>query len=166
MRKIVIIYGLPCTGKSEISSQIITKFKSFRIRIDEIWESMFVKPQYTVEESEIVFAHLLEDLGGLIKANTELIIIEGVFASISRLELIESIAKSSKYSLVSILLFDKMDNLIKRNVKRNEKIENKITVDTLQFLNSKFNSSEFCNLSINTGKVSLTEAVELINKFL
>jgi shikimate kinase len=166
MGKIIVLYGLPCTGKTTISNLLVINKACEVIRIDDIWLSKYEKPTFSVEEGEIVFKELVNSLIDLVNSKKKLILVEGIFASISRLEELQRISENSDYQLISILLFNKFENLIKLNDERNNNLKNKITNDTLTFLNNKFNSQMFCNMSINTGKVTLKQAVNIINNYL
>ncbi len=166
MDKIIVLYGLPCTGKTTILDFLAVAKSCNIIHIDNIWMSKFEKPTFSVEEGRIVFEELVNRLIDLISNKKRLIFIEGIFASKYRLEKLQEISKKFDYEFSSILLFNEFENLIKLNNERNKNIENKITNDTLAFLNSKFESQMFCNMSINTGKIPIKQAVNIIDNYL
>ena len=166
MSNIIILYGLPCAGKSTISEMLMKDINCNQINIDDIWKKLFSNPKYTTEESQIVFNEMLLQIQACLLNKVETLLLEGVFASISRLNIIQEIAKQNNYSLISILLFNSIENLIAIDQRRNITSGHLITADSLINLNKKFNSREFCSIAINTSKVSIKQTTNLIRALL
>jgi predicted ABC-type ATPase len=166
MRNIIILYGLPGSGKSTISELLIRDFNFDLINIDDTYLKIFLKPTYSVEESITVFNEFLLQIQAQLSKNIGTLIIEGVFASITRLYSIQEIAERYNYSLRSIFLFNSIENLITITSKRNLNGGHLISKDNLIFLSEKFNSREFCDISINTSKVSINQTINIIKNII
>ena len=62
--KVILVCGLPCTGKSTVSKVLAKKIrqagkKSVILRTDEIRKKLIEKPQYTEDEKKFVYNVLL-----------------------------------------------------------------------------------------------------------
>lgn len=163
MNRVIVIYGLPNAGKSTICKYLHSKFKSKQIRIDNIWEQTFSHPDYSPEQAKIVFDNLITEIKKELYNKTSTIIIEGVFASAERLITIKEMANSGGYQFSSILLFGTLDDLLLRNKKRNRNLTQAVSDDVINFFKKRFNSFEFCDLAINSSKISKEKTKQLIN---
>lgn len=166
MHNIIILYGLPCSGKSTVINSLSKNIDCNLINTDDIYLQLFQNPSYSVEESNNVFEELLSQMRFQLSNNVSTLIIEGVFASISRLYSIQEIAEQYNYSLKSVFLFNTIENLMILNNKRHIEGGHYITSESLTFLCEKFNSNGFCDISINTSKVSIDQTINLIKMIL
>jgi predicted kinase len=162
MNELIVIYGLPCSGKSTVCTHLSTILNCPIVKIDDIWGQTFTNPTYTIEEGNIVFLILLKQLKRHISLKQNRIVVEGVFASVSRLLEIEKLALANSYGLKTILLFDNLESLLSKNYVRRNKGGTQLKNEALEFLANKFDSSKFCHFSIHTGKVSEDDTKHLI----
>jgi len=167
MNKIILLYGLPCTGKSTIFDSLLEINVTTQIRIDDIWIESFNTPEYTFEQSKVIYENLLLKLKKEISNNVSNILIEGVFASGDRLIEMKNISESKGYKFLSILLFCSIDVLYLRNQQRNNLPNKKVMGnEVIDFFKNKFNSSKYCDIAINTENIDKENIVSIIQNLL
>lgn len=75
---IIIVFGLPGTGKSYFASHLAKKLNGDYINSDKVRKELFPKPQYTEAEKEAVYKSLLNNMYDHVKSR-EPLIIDGTF---------------------------------------------------------------------------------------
>lgn len=154
MNKVIIVYGLPCTGKSTVCGFLSERLSAAQVYTDKVWKEVFPDPKYTADESHTVFATILNKVETRMRENVPAILVEGVFASVERMQALKSLAISSGYNFHSILLFADTEVLKSRNHARNEEKENQMPDNVIDKLKGRFTSWDFCDISINTGLIA------------
>ncbi len=77
---LIMVCGLPGTGKTTLCREILKRLKAHLIRTDVIRKAIFEKPEYTEEEKEFVYEQVL-DLTGIYLAKGENVILDATFHS-------------------------------------------------------------------------------------
>jgi len=75
---LILVTGLPATGKSTVSKRLGHTLKAEILRTDIIRKELFNKPLYTDTEKEIIYKTLLLIAGHLLKQDID-VILDGTF---------------------------------------------------------------------------------------
>lgn len=156
---------MPCSGKTSLCNLLKDLSFANQIKTDQIWSKYFPNPSYNEEESNQVFYHLFEELATMIKNRLFDIIVEGVFATDTRILRIKEAASKDNYQVFCIYLHASLNCLLQRNGYRSgtkEFIEPK----KFQILFDRFNSERFSDLSINTELETKENIINIIKSIL
>ena len=156
---ILIIYGLPGVGKSRLIKELLNYYKIDYLQIDNIWDKCVSNHSYTLENSQIVFKELLQKIKEIMIKKQSLVV-EGVFASKSRLLEIRNIANSHNYLFKSVLLIASNKEIKRRLVMRNK--EREISSKNWNMLKEKTNSTSVADIVLSTENISQKNIVDLI----
>ena len=159
----LLVYGLPAVGKTSVAAKLLKRREFEFIPIDRFWANCYENPQYTKEESIVVFKKFINEVEEKMKSNKK-ILLEGVFASSNRLVKIEKTSKMYNYNNFRVLLKANKEVLKKRIKKRDKSKE--ISENDMERLMGKMNSEEMACVSINTASKSIVEATDIICKHL
>jgi hypothetical protein len=116
---LVLITGLPGTGKSTVANRLAKRINARVLRTDEIRKRLFAKPKYTEEEKEIVYKTLFLIAENLLRARRN-VVIDGTFYKRSlRRQIYRTAAlRRSKLIIVECIA---SEEAIARRMKRREK---------------------------------------------
>ncbi len=98
---LVLITGLPGTGKSTIANHLARRMDADLLRTDEIRKHLFAEPTYSEEEKELVYKAMFLAARYLIKAGRG-VIIEGTFYKRALRERVYRIAEDTKSKLMVV----------------------------------------------------------------
>jgi len=156
---ILIIYGLPGVGKSRLIKELLNYYKIDYLQIDNIWDKCVSNHSYTLNNSQIVFKELLRKIKEVMIKKQSLVV-EGVFASKSRLLEIRNIANSHNYLFKSVLLIASEKEIKRRLIMRNK--ERDISSKNWNMLKEKTNSSSVADIVLFTENKSQKDIVDLV----
>jgi predicted kinase len=156
---ILIIYGLPGVGKSRLIKELLNYYKIDYLQIDNIWDKCVFNHSYTLKNSQIVFKELLQKIKEVMIKKQSLVV-EGVFASKSRLLEIRNIANSHNYLFKSVLLIASEKEIKRRLIMRNK--EREISSKNWNMLKEKTNSTSVADIVLCTENKSQKNIVDLV----
>jgi len=156
---ILIIYGLPGVGKSSLIKELLNHYEFDCLQIDNIWDKCVSNHSYTLENSKFVFKELLQKIKKVMIKKQSLVV-EGVFASKSRLLEIRNIAKSHNYIFKSVLLIASEKEIKRRLVMKNK--ERKISSKNWNILKEKTDSTSIADIVLCTENKSQKNIVDLV----
>lgn len=148
----VVLYGLPAVGKSVVAEHLLRLRDMTYVEIDKVWSECFSNPSYTRQESQIVFERLIERADAAMKSRTNLLI-EGVFATKSRLDRIDVLSASHGYICAKVLLeatLSTLDSRLKARARTKNKV---ISREKREVLRNKMNSQDAASLTLKTDSI-------------
>jgi len=148
MNKTLLIYGMPSLGKSTLIRELSKDFNAQIIHIDSFWKEIS-NPIYNKTESEFVFDLFLIEYMKQLKMQKSLILLEGVFATKSKIRLLEQLSENYNSTLFKILLYDSIENIIKKNRERFQKEGKHISKQALIKLYNNFETFSLSTYSYN-----------------
>ncbi len=98
---LVLITGLPGTGKSTIANHLARRMDADLLRTDEIRKHLFEAPTYSEEEKELVYKAMFLVARHLLAAGSS-VIIEGTFYRRALRERVYRIADEAKNKMVIV----------------------------------------------------------------
>lgn len=114
---LVLITGLPGTGKSTVANHLSKRINASVLRTDEIRKRLFVKPKYTDEEKEIVYKSLFLIAEKLLKVKSN-VVIDGTFYKRSLRHRIYRTAASTRSRLIIVECVASVDAIERRMRRR------------------------------------------------
>jgi predicted kinase len=118
--KIILVCGLPSTGKSTVAKAIAKKMKdAVVLRTDEIRKKLIQKPKYTEDEKKFVYGIIFMLTESLLK-NGVTCIIDGTFYKKSFIKELKNIASENraKLSIIECVLDEK---ILEKRIKKRKK---------------------------------------------
>ena len=118
--RLILVCGLPGTGKTTVAKKIADKTGSFVFNTDIIRKELFKKPRYTDKEKELVYKLLFEMAEKFLRS-TKNVILDGTFYKKEFRDELKGIAKRAKsdFHLVEVRCDERV--LRKRVGKRKKK---------------------------------------------
>ncbi|NDK19460.1 AAA family ATPase [Candidatus Gracilibacteria bacterium] len=97
MNRLIIVFGLPGSGKSTVANIIHEYFgeKSIILRTDEIRQELFPKSLYTQDESDNVYAEFYRRTNHFLNIG-KTVILDGVFAKQSERDSVQVLGEKMK----------------------------------------------------------------------
>lgn len=168
MNKVIIVLaGLPGAGKSTAGKLLAKRLGISFIETDQIWRSKFRNPQYTEDESKIVFESVMQALQSTIDSGKS-VIVEGVFASFERIKKIQKTAKSSNSSTIIVRFICDLALIDERLRNRTEIDGSRIPNELIESLSKRFKSWPENNPYIHqtdTGALGLPLTLQALEEF-
>lgn len=158
MKLVVLIYGLPGSGKTATCNELLRRKKIPYVSVDYLWRDLFPIPSFSVQESEVVFSEVLRALARI--PGAPLVLLEGVFASKSRIDRVSEVCSRMGYTLLCILVHCEPHTAMARAAHRET---NPMPTDSWNFLAQKFNSASLADFTLNTEMLSPTDAAESLD---
>ncbi len=109
---LIIVCGLPGTGKTTVAKKIVTKIGGILLRTDVIRKELIEKPTYSEEEKQTIYSELFLRAKELIK-NGKDVILDGTFAKKKNREKAKEISKEQ--IIVEIIC---PENIIKERIEK------------------------------------------------
>lgn len=114
---LVLITGLPGTGKSTVADHLAKRINAKVLRTDEIRKRLFAKPKYTDEEKELVYRALFGIAERLLMLKHN-VIIDGTFYKRELRQQIYKIAALTKSKLIIVECTAPEEAIVKRMRRR------------------------------------------------
>jgi len=111
--RLIVVAGTPGTGKTTVAKRIAFKTCSELIESDKYWEELFPDPRYSASESMAVFECVAKNVEARLQRG-ESIIADGVFASRSRIELLNTLACRYHANFHIVVLHSSWDDALAR----------------------------------------------------
>ncbi len=117
---LILVCGLPGTGKTTVAKKIADKTKSFVFNTDIVRKELFEKPKYTKKEKELIYNLLFEMTEKFLKSAKN-VVLDGTFYKKELRERVRKIAENmnSDFHIVEVVCDEKI--LKKRMGKRTKK---------------------------------------------
>jgi|SRR5690554_695938 len=71
---VVIVFGLPGSGKSFFASRLAEKIHAEYVNSDRVRKELFVKREYTEDEKKAVYRKMLESMNEAVEQNQDLVL--------------------------------------------------------------------------------------------
>ena len=150
---LIVIYGLPGAGKTIIARMLSRLLAARYVATDDIWNALYPQPNFSKEESDVVFSKLLEHIEEALSSLHSALVIEGVFASMSRIRKLEAICLEKDIKIFRILVVASFSVLLDRTSVRTHPLSE----EKLIWLTEKFETQAFADLTLNTEELSLSK---------
>ena len=99
---VVIVFGLPGTGKSYFASRLADLTNAEYINSDRLRKELFSQRTYSDKEKEMVYREMLEKTKRAINENTNVVLDATFYKNDGRNRLLEEIKNSSEISFIEI----------------------------------------------------------------
>lgn len=162
---IILVYGMPCVGKTTTCEQLALLGYTDQINADRVREQYFPQPDYGEQESNQVFEYLFARLGQFVGDAYPFVVIDSMFATGGRIIRIKEFAAEKGYQVDCIFLHASLEVLLDRNEQRLGTSKHMPPERITMFLN-RFNSASLSDLSIDTALHNKLETAQLITTFL
>ncbi|MEE9594323.1 MAG: AAA family ATPase [Candidatus Hydrothermarchaeales archaeon] len=116
---LVLITGLPGTGKSTVANHLARRINARILRTDEVRKRLFAKPKYTEEEKEIVYKGLFLIAENLLRVKSN-VVLDGTFYKRSLRKQIYRTATSTRSKLIIVECMAS-EEAIERRLRRRKK---------------------------------------------
>lgn len=93
--RLILVCGLPGTGKTSVAEKIADKTESFVFNTDVLRKELFEKPKYTKEEKSLVYSLLFEMAEKFLRSAKN-VVLDGTFYKKELRENVKEIAKKVK----------------------------------------------------------------------
>jgi predicted kinase len=163
---LILICGLPATGKSTVSRQLTKKIKGEVLRTDIIRKKLIENPKYTVKEKNLIYRALFLITDYLLKQDVN-VILDGTFYKDALRKEAARIAKKRGKKFFLIETRCPEDLVLKRLGKREQNLRSPSDADVSVYYKIKglFEAISDDHIVIETGwniKNSMKEVLEQI----
>ncbi len=163
---LILICGLPATGKSTVARRLAKALDAELIRTDIIRKDLIKDPKYTPEEKELVYGTVFLLAGYLLKADAN-VIIDGTFYNNGLRNKAKAVAKKRGKRFFLIETRCPEDIVLKRleGRKRNLRSPSDADVEVYYKIKGIFEEIEGEHIEIETGwniREAIQEAVKKI----
>jgi predicted kinase len=160
---LVLVCGLPATGKSTVSRNIARHLKATALSTDIIRKKLFKKPTYTNEEKKLVYKAMLLVTEYLLRSDRN-VVLDGTFY---RRDLRHQIYDTSKRagSKIAIVECQASGNNIKRRMDRRSRRKNDpsdATLEVYKKIKQDFQPIKRKHLVLDTSKSKQSNQEELV----
>lgn len=159
-RLLVVVYGLPGAGKTNIAELLSKRLNANYLAMDNIWSRLYSNPNFTKEESDAVFLEMVSQIRRSLISFDCRLIVEGVFASGIRFRELDELCSKLEVQFVKILVHANLSTLKKRTAAR----KNIISSEKLDWLATRFETRQTADFAINTSDLTWAEVVLEINQ--
>ncbi|MBX3177709.1 MAG: ATP-binding protein [Candidatus Hydrogenedentes bacterium] len=148
MRVLLLLYGLPCSGKTTVASRLVHHYDFVYLDIESIWHSTFGQPDFTETQSAAVFETLIQAIRDAAALNKN-ILLEGVFASPDRLSTLSQVCRNEGLAFVAVLL--QVDwAVLRKRMRSRAAAGGRLTIERVKWLSAKFSTDQLSSLTIDT----------------
>lgn len=163
---LIIVCGLPGTGKSSLSAKLAETYSAVHLNSDVIRKKLFENPSYTEEEKEAVYKEMAGQVGELLAKGSN-VILDATFYRHDYRKMMADIAEKAGTKTYRIKCTLPEAEIRKRLAER--KIEGKSAsdadYDVYQHLKGKFEPLGGLHLEIDTS-LDESEAIAEIKEFM
>lgn len=152
-RLLVVVFGLPGAGKTTVAQMLSEKLRAGYIATDDIWRLLYPEPKYTQSESQAIFLELAALVERKLRSYHGATVVEGVFASVSRLHELQKISERCSAQFTTIQVRASIDVLLSRISNR----RNLISAEKIEWLDERFEGQDIGDFILRTDKLSLSE---------
>jgi predicted kinase len=99
---VVIVFGLPGTGKSYFASRLAERITAEYINSDRLRKELFPERTYSDKEKEMVYREMLEKTKRAINDNTNVVLDATFYKNDTRNRLLKEIKDKAKITLIEI----------------------------------------------------------------
>ena len=99
---VVIVFGLPGTGKSYFASRLAERINAEYINSDRLRKELFPERTYSDKEKEMVYREMLEKTQRAINENTNVVLDATFYKNDVRNRLLEEIKNNAEISFIEI----------------------------------------------------------------
>lgn len=160
---LILVCGLPATGKSTIARKLAKRINATILRTDEVRKKLFKNPTYSKKEKKLVYAAIFATARKLLNKG-ENVIIDGTFY---RKELREEVYKVAEYTGHKIEVVECLapEDAIKGRMDRRSgrKLLSDADYGVYKKIKHKFAPIRRKHITVNTGK-SVEETVNELYK--
>lgn len=162
---LVIVCGLPGTGKSFLSKKLAERIQAEHLNTDKIRKELFPKPSYSGEEKQKVYEEMLSRAGKFL-AGKKNVILDGTFFKKALRKRVYELAEenqSAYYIIECIAPSAKVEKRIAERAK--EASESDADVEVYKTISREFEPIEEAHLSLDTS-LPIEKQLSLVENFL
>lgn len=162
---LVLISGLPATGKSTVARMIAREINARVLRTDEIRKAIIKKPEYSEREKDIVYSAMLLIADELLKNNIN-VVLDATFYKKELRERAKKIAKRNKkkFLIVETVCNEKVVKERMRKRKKNLKSVSDADFDVYKKIKKEFEEIEEEHVVVDTYYLSKREIRKMLRE--
>lgn len=162
---LVIVCGLPGSGKSFVSKKLAERIKATHLNTDKIRKELFQNPEYSDEEKQKVYDEMFSRAAELLSQNKN-VILDGTFFKKSLRQKVYKLAEENQSAFYVIECTAPSFKIEERIVERQSaESESDANVDIYKKLLKQFEPIEEVHLSLDTTQ-PIEKQLSLIESFL
>jgi|TARA_B100001964_G_C14259436_1_gene614462 hypothetical protein len=162
---IIMIIGLPATGKSTIAKNITSELKGTLLRTDLIRKQLLKKPRYSKKEKDLIYGVMLSVTNYLTSLG-ETVILDGTFYKRSTREKVYRMANENQINLRIVECCCPVE-VIKRRMnrrKRNKYPLSQADYETYKKISAQFDAIRREHIIVDTSNFLRSSITEVIYK--
>jgi len=150
---LIIVCGLPGTGKTTLSKRIADETKSFLLNTDVIRKKITEDPKYTEREKSLIY-ELLFEMAEKFLLTGKNVILDGTFYREELRERAKEIARNTrnKYKIIEIICDEKLIKKAMVERKKDRKCVSDADFDTYNKIKKQFEPIREKHLVLDTSK--------------
>lgn len=162
---LVVVFGLPGTGKSEISQRIATGIGAARLNTDIVRKELYPKPVYSAIESETMYREVT-NRARCILAAAQSVIVDGTFNHEAHRETIRALAAEQEAIFKAVHIVCSDNRVLKKRLDMRVGTGNPSDADwkVYQVVKENFAPIVGEHLQVDNFTQSLDELNELVKK--
>lgn len=154
---LVVVCGLPGTGKSTVSERVAGRLDAHLLRTDVVRKELFPDPDYTSAESQAVYDEILDRAASHLDAGDD-VVLDGTFRRASMRERAAGVAERCGADL-RLVRVTCAESVVKRRIQERVDDESDADFSIYKLLKDEFEPIERDHLVIdNSGSLAETEA--------
>ncbi len=162
---LVMICGLPGTGKTTLAKAVAEKIDAVSINSDSIRMSMLEEREYTEEEKKMIYQAMFEEAGKNLKEGKN-VVLDATFYKKELRESVEEVAKEAGTGFFIVECVTHEDLLKERIFKRKkEETESEADFEVYKKVKTQFEPIEEEHLAVDTS-VELEKQIELVMNYI
>lgn len=159
---IIIICGMPSTGKTLLSKQLAPEIDAIHLDTDQIRKNLGLQAQYDEASKDKVYNHMLNEAGELL-TQKRIVIAEGTFHLKKRRDQIRELAEKNNSPCFFVELKAMEDTLVER-LKENHSLS-KSGLDAYLKLKSEYEEIRGKKLIIWSDRNSMDDMVQKVKEY-
>ena len=162
---LIMICGLPGTGKSTLAKAVAEKIGAVHISSDTVRMKLLKERTYSEEEKEKIYDLMLKEAENLLKEG-KTIVLDATFYKKKLRELVKGIAEKaeSKFFIVECIT---EENLLKERIfsRKKEETESETDFEIYKKVKAQFEPIEEDHIAVDTS-LPLEKQVELVEQYI
>jgi len=161
---IIVVFGLPGTGKTFFAEQLAKEIKAEYLGSDNIRIEFSDDPAYSDREKDAVYQVIIHRLGNKIDTRKNHVVLDGTFYKKLYREMITQFTKSKGLVLVWFEMYAQ-ETLIKARLKKQRKYS-KENIETYEVLKQEYEPCLYPHLCLESNDENISQLLRMSKKFL
>lgn len=162
---IIIVFGLPGTGKSYFASRLAKSLDADYVNTDKLRKQLFSKPEYTEDEKKLIYKRMLDEMYHHAHSK-KLLVMDGTFYQKHIREDFIQLAKDLNIELLWIEVLAN-EELVKERLKE-ERVDSDADYDIYKLIKEQYepfiDSPKILRISSSNGNIN--EMLKTANEYL